>query len=258
MPRLGLGTYLAHGEQARRAASWALEAGYRLIDTALAYGNEPQIGAALRASGLSREQVFIASKLENQDHGYASTLAACARSLDNLATDYLDLYLIHWPVPGLRGETWRAMERLHAEGRCRAVGVSNYTVRHLTELLRDSQQVPAVNQVEFHPFLYQRELFAFCRARGIVVEAYSPLVKGQRFDHPVISRIATRHGRSPAQVLLRWHLQHGLVAIPKSVHRSYIRENARIWDFALSDQDMARLDALDQGRHVDWDPSDLP
>ncbi|MGE0079896.1 MAG: aldo/keto reductase [Thiohalomonadaceae bacterium] len=258
MPRLGLGTYRAHGREARKAVVWALEAGYRLVDTALAYGNEREVAAGLHESGLPREQVFITSKLENDDHGYASTLAACARSLDNLGTDYLDLYLIHWPVPGLRGETWRAMERLYAEGRCRAVGVSNYTIRHLQELLGAASLVPAVNQVEFHPFLYQRELLAWCRERGIVLEAYSPLVKATRFHDPVLRDIARRHGRTPAQVLLRWHLQRGVVAIPKSVHHAWIRENAGAWDFALAAEDMARLDALDEGRHVDWDPSDLP
>lgn len=258
MPRLGLGTYRAHGREARQAVLWALEAGYRLVDTALAYGNEREVGAALRQSGVPREEVFITSKLENDDHGYANTFEACARSLENLGTDYLDLYLIHWPVPGLRGETWRAMEQLHADGRCRAVGVSNYTIRHLDELLATSALVPAVNQVEFHPFLYQRELLTWCRERDIVLEAYSPLVKATRFDDPTLRDIPRSHGRTPAQVLLRWHLQRGVVAIPKSVHRAWIHENAGVWDFNLPQQDMARLDALDERRHVDWDPSDLP
>jgi diketogulonate reductase-like aldo/keto reductase len=258
MPTLGLGTYRAHGEPCYRAVRWALDSGYRLVDTSLAYGNEREVGRALRDGGIPREELFITSKLENDDHGYQRTLAACGRSLANLATDYLDLYLIHWPVEGLRQETWRAMERLLEEGRCRAVGVSNYTTRHLDEVLATSEVVPAVNQVEFHPFLYQRELLAFCRGHGIVLQAYSPLVKAQRMDHPVLNAVAHRYGRTPAQVLLRWHLDHAVPAIPKSVHRGYIEENFAVWDFRLDEADRARLDALDEGRHIDWDPTAVP
>ncbi len=258
MPTLGLGTYLSHGEACYRAVRWAFDTGYRLVDTALAYGNEPQVGRALRDSGLPREEVFLTSKLENDDHGYATTLRACERTLAHLRTDYLDLYLIHWPVEGLRLETWRALEVLLEEGTCRAIGVSNYTQRHLQELLDHSEVVPAVNQVEFHPFLYQRELLGFCREQGIVLQAYSPLVKAQRMDDPVLDTVAEKYARTPAQILLRWHLDHSVPTIPKSIHREHIEENFAVWDFRLEEEDRARLDALDGGRHFDWDPSAVP
>lgn len=258
MPRLGLGTYRSGpGKEAQRAVGWALQAGYRLIDTSLAYWNEVDVGKAVADSGVARGEIFITTKLENDDHGYDATLAACQRSLDNLATDYIDLYLVHWPVPRLRGETWRAMERLLAEGRCRAIGVSNYTIAHLREVLDKSRVVPAVNQVEFHPFLYQRELLEFCRSHGIQLESYSPLVKGLALDHAVLQRIGEAHGKTSAQALLRWHLQHDLVAIPKSVHQNWIKENMDVWGFTLTPQEMQTLDALNQNRHIDWDPSGI-
>lgn len=259
MPLLGLGTYLSGpGEEARQAVAWALETGYRLVDTSLAYWNERDVGRAVRDSGVPRSEIVITSKLENDDHGYDNTLIACEQSLANLRTDYLDLYLIHWPVPGLRNETWRAMERLLEEGKCRAIGVSNYTIRHLRELLDRSETVPAVNQVEFHPFLYQKALLDFCRDQGIVLEAYSPLAKARRMNDPVLNDIARIHGKRPAQVLLRWHLDQGVPAIPKSVRREHIIENWDVWDFRLSDEDRRRLHALDRQHHYDWDPTDAP
>lgn len=259
MPLVGLGTYRSGpGEEARRAVRWALEAGYRLVDTSLAYDNEPDVSAAIRESRVERRDLFLTTKLENADQGYESALAACARSLENLRTDYLDLYLVHWPVPEHRGATWLALEELRRQGRCRSIGVSNYTVRHLEELLATARVVPAVNQVEFHPFLYQSDLLAYCRARGIVVEAYSPLVKATRLDHPVLTEVAEAYGKTPAQILVRWHVGHGVPAIPKSVHRDRIEENLAVWDFALSAADRARLDGLDEGLHVDWDPTDVP
>jgi diketogulonate reductase-like aldo/keto reductase len=239
------------------AVQEALAAGYELIDTSLAYWNEREVAEGLRRSGLPREQVFLTSKLENDDHGYESTLAACRETLDNLGTDYLDLYLIHWPVPGRRDDTWRAMERLYREGLCRAVGVSNYTVRHLEQLLAWAEVVPAVNQVECHPFLQQRDLLDFCLERGIALQAYSPLVKATRMQHPVLQELAGRLGRTPAQVLLRWQVEREVSAIPKSVQPGHIRENLQVFDFALDPQDRQALNALDQGLHVDWDPTDL-
>ncbi|MEJ2673113.1 MAG: aldo/keto reductase [Deltaproteobacteria bacterium] len=259
MPRLGLGTYRSGpGYEAQQSALWALEAGYRLIDTALAYGNEPDVGAAVRRSGVPREEIFLTTKLENDDHGYEQTLAACSQSLKNLQIDYLDLYLIHWPVPGLRHQTWKAMEQLYSEGKCRAIGVSNYTIRHLQELLAESKTVPAINQVEFHPFLYQRELQEYCSDHGIRVESYSPLMKATRFDHPLLVKLAAKYGKTPAQILLRWHMEHGLIAIPKSVHREWIQENIDIWKFALAFEDVESLDGLNERRHLDWDPTDIP
>ncbi len=259
MPWLGLGVFRAPaGRVAREAVAAALEAGYRHVDTAAVYGNEADVGAAVAASGLERRRVFVTTKLWNSDHGYDAALRACDASLGRLGLEQVDLYLVHWPVPDLRGETWRAMERILADGKARAIGVSNYTVRHLEELLGRCRVPPAVNQVEFHPFLYQRELLDFCRARGIQLEAYSPLVKAQRMGHPTLRELAARHGRTTAQVLLRWCLEHGLAVIPKSVRRERIEENSRVFHFSLEPEEVALLDALDEGYRTSWDPTAVP
>lgn len=259
MPRLGLGVYRATpGDETRRAVLAALEAGYRHIDTAKYYRNEADVGRALRESGIPRQDVFVTTKLANMDHGYDRALRACRESLDKLELDVVDLYLIHWPVEELRGETWAALEQLQAEGLCRAIGVSNYTLRHLDEIADHAQVVPAVNQVEFSPFLNQRGLLARCRALGVQLEAYSPLTKGRRFDHPAIQAAARRYGRTPAQVLVRWALQHDLVVIPKSSRPERIRENAAVFDFSLAPDTMAVLDGLDEGLRTSWDPTDAP
>ncbi len=259
MPVLGLGVWqAAPGEETRGAVAEALRAGYRLVDTARAYRNEADVGQAVRESGVPRDEVFVTTKLWNADHGYDRALRAIDDSLDRLGFEQVDLYLVHWPFEGLRHETWRAMERILADGKARAVGVSNYTVRHLDELLARSKVPPAVNQVELSPFLHQRDLLAHCARLGIQVEAYGPLVRGQRMDHPVLARISGKHGRTPAQVLLRWGLQHGLVVIPKSVHPGRIRENADVFGFALDAADMGALDALDEGYRTSWDPTAAP
>lgn len=259
MPMLGLGVWLAApGAETRNAVAAALAAGYRHVDTARAYRNEADVGAALRASDLRRRDLFVTTKLWNTDHGYDRALRAIDASLGSLGLEQVDLYLVHWPVEGLRGETWRAMEKILADGKARAIGVSNYTVRHLDELLGRAKVPPAVNQVEFSPFLNQRPLLAHCRRNGIQLEAYGPLVRGQRMDDPVLARVARKHGRTPAQVLLRWGLQHELVVIPKSVHAERIRENAELYGFALDAEDMAALGALDEGYRTSWDPTDAP
>lgn len=259
MPRLGLGVWqVASGGETRRAVLWALEDGYRHVDTARIYGNEKDVGSALRESGLPRDQVFITTKLWNRDQGYEKAKKALSVSLHELGLDYVDLYLMHWPVEGKRLESWRAMEELQAGGYARAIGVCNFHERHLDELLADTDVVPAVDQVEFSPFLYQRPLLEYCRERGVVLEAYSPLSRGRRFDHPAVVDVARRRHRSPAQVLIRWALQHDLVAIPKSVNRQRIRENARVFDFELAPDDMAELDALNENRHEAWDPTEAP
>ncbi len=259
MPVLGLGMWQAgSGKQTRKAVATALEIGYRLFDTAKLYGNESDLGTAIRESGIPREEIFVMTKLWNNDQGYESGLRAFEKSRRELGLDYVDLYLIHWPVPGLRQESWKALLKIRDEGLARSIGVSNYTIRHLEELLRATPAPPAVNQVEFHPFLYQKELLEFCVSKKIQLEAYSPLTRGHRLDHPVISQIAARHGRTPAQVLIRWSLQHGLVVIPKSIRPERIRENAAVFDFQLSPDDMKRLDSLDESSHVAWDPEDLP
>lgn len=259
MPVFGLGVWQsAAGEETRAAVAEALRAGYRLVDTAAAYRNEADVGAAVRESGLPREDVFVTTKLWNADHGYDRTLRAIDASLRRLGLERVDLYLVHWPVEGLRAESWRAMERILADGKARAIGVSNYTIRHLEELLSSAAVPPAVNQVELSPFLQQRELRAYCARQRIQVEAYAPLVRGQRMDHPAVVGIARRHRATPAQVLLRWGLQHGLVVIPKSARPERIRENAGALGLALAAEELAALDGLDEGYRTCWDPTDAP
>jgi methylglyoxal/glyoxal reductase len=259
IPRLGLGVFRApRGEETRQAVSDALALGYRHIDTARIYGNERDVGTAVRDSGLPRQEIFVTTKLWNDDQGYESTLRACERSLKELGLEYVDLYLVHWPVPGKRLDSWRAMEKLLADGKCRAIGVSNFTERHLEELLRDSKVVPAVNQVEFSPFLYQKDLVRYCEGKGIAVEAYSPLTKGQRLGDPTLVEVAKRHSRTPAQVLIRWCLQHGLIVIPKSTRKERIRENSDVFGFELSAEEMRRLDGLNEELRTSWDPTDVP
>ncbi len=259
MPRLGLGVWQsAPGEETQRAVREALAVGYRHVDTARAYRNEADVGEAIRASGVPRREVFVTTKLWNADHGYDKALRAIDRSLASLGLEQVDLYLIHWPVEGLRGDTWRALEKILADGKARAIGVSNYTIRHLDELLARAKVAPAVNQVEFSPFLHQKALLAHCRKHGIQLEAYGPLVRAHRMDHPVVVAVARKHARTPAQVLLRWGLQHDLVVIPKSVRPERIRENADVYGFSLDAADMAELDALDEGYRTSWDPTDVP
>jgi len=259
IPVLGLGMWQAgSGKATRNAVAVALQIGYRLFDTAKLYGNERDLGVAVRESGIPREEVFVTTKLWNNDHGYESALRAFEKSRHELGLDYVDLYLIHWPVPGLRHESWKALLKIHDEGLARSVGVSNYTIRHLEELLPATPIPPAVNQVEFHPFLYQKDLLEFCVKNRIQLEAYSPLTRGHRLNHPILTQVAAKYARTPAQVLIRWSLQHGLVVIPKSIRPDRIRENAAVFDFELKREDMERLDSLDESSHVAWNPEDLP
>jgi len=261
IPRLGLGVYrAAAGAETRNAVLWALEAGYRHVDTAAAYGNEADVGRAIRESGIPRANVFVTTKLWNDDHGYDAALAAFDASLERLGFDYVDLYLIHWPVPELRLESWRALERLYEEGRARAIGVSNYMVQHLEELLAHCTVVPAVNQIELTPWSWRtrRDVVELCRAHGIALEAYSPLTKGRKLGDPTLRAVAERVGRTPAQVLIRWALERDLIVIPKSANRGRIRENADVFDFTLSPADMERLEALDEGLVTGWDPTSAP
>ncbi len=259
MPMFGLGVYqIPDGKPVRQAVQWALEAGYRLIDTAKLYGNERGVGAGIRESGVPREEVFVTTKLWNSDHGCDKTMRAFDESLRKLDVGYIDLYLIHWPVEGLRNETWKAMETILEGDHCRAIGVSNYTIDHLESLLDTAKVVPAVNQVEFSPYLYQRGLLDYCNERRIQLEAYSPLTKGNQLDDPKLVEIAETYGKSPAQILIRWVLQHDVVVIPKSSSRQHIRENAEVFDFEISEEDMARLDSFDEKLHTSWDPTDVP
>jgi diketogulonate reductase-like aldo/keto reductase len=255
IPQIGLGVWQTpRGEVTRQAVTAALELGYRHVDTARIYGNEADVGAGVRASGVPRRDLFVTTKLWNDDQGYDSALRAFDASLARLGLDYVDLYLLHWPVAGKRLESWRALERLHADRRARAIGVSNFMPQHLEELLAHAKIVPAVDQIEVSPFLQQRETRAFCARHGIVVEAYSPLTHGLRLDHPAVAAAAARAGRSPAQVLLRWAIQHDLVPLPKSTSENRIRENAAVFDFALDADAMAALDRCEEGLTTGWDP----
>lgn len=259
MPIFGLGTYQTQsGREAKDAVLDALHAGYRHIDTASMYGNEKDVGAAIRESGIPREEIFVTTKLWNSDHGYESGLAAFEKSRKRLGLSFVDLYLIHWPVQDLRKESWRALETLLEEGKCRAVGVSNYMARHLEELMENSSTVPAVNQVEFSPYLFQKDLLEFCRKHGIQLEAYSPLTKGHKLTDSKLVTLASKYSKSPAQILIRWVLQHEIMVIPKSSRRERIVENADVFDFNISPEDMRALDSFDQGLRTSWDPSTAP
>ena len=252
IPRLGLGVYQSPpGRITQHIVRYALKIGYRHIDTAYIYGNESDVGKALHDSGIHRDEVFITTKLWNtRDVGYDSALLAYKESLQRLGLKYIDLYLIHWPVQGIGNNTieiWKAMVNLLREGKARAIGVSNFAIDNLKRILNDSDVVPAVNQVEFHPFLYQKDLLSFCNKNGIQLEAYSPLTRGKRLNHPSIRNIAKKYdNKTPAQILIRWSLQHNLVVIPKSVHEERILENSQVFDFELEDEDMRHLDSLNE------------
>ncbi|WP_448316543.1 aldo/keto reductase [Streptomyces sp. CO7] len=258
MPQLGFGVWQIPDDEAERAVATALEAGYRSIDTAAAYGNERGTGRAVAASGLPREEVFVTTKLWNSDQGYDSTLRAFDASLKKLGLEYVDLYLIHWPLPkrGTYVETYKAFEKLHAEGLIRAIGVSNFLPEHLRTLTEATSVVPAVNQIELHPRLQQSEARAFHAGLGIATEAWSPLGAGKGLlEVPAIAAIARKHGRTPAQVVLRWHLQTGNIVIPKSATPSRIKENFEVFDFSLDEEDLAAVRALDEGRRTGADPA---
>ncbi|KGX87348.1 aldo/keto reductase [Pontibacillus litoralis] len=256
MPWLGLGVYKMDGDnEVKEAVASALEIGYRSIDTASFYDNEEGVGQAIKQSTIPREQLFVTTKVWNSEQGYNETLAAFERSLTKLGLEYIDLYLIHWPVPGKYKDTWKALEKLYKDGKVRAIGVSNFLEHHLKDLLKDATVKPMVNQVEFHPQLSSRSLRDYCSQHHIQVEAWSPLGRGRYLDDDTLQALATKHGKSPAQIMLRWDYQHGVVTIPKSTKKHRQEENAAIFDFQLSDEDMQQLDGLDidkrYGRHPD-------
>lgn len=259
IPQLGLGTYLSdEGPEVEQAVAQALDIGYRHIDTASFYGNEEGIGRAIAMSGVPRQEIFLTSKVWNDEQGFDETLAAVQRSLERLGTGYLDLYLVHWPRPMLMEDTWRAMEAIADAGKARAIGVSNFLPHHLDQLASFAETPPALNQVEFHPRLQSPAVVEACRARGILLEAWSPLMRGRVFDAPEIVLAASSHGRTPAQIVLRWLLQRGIVAIPKSVRPERLRENADVFDFALTDEEMAAIGAMDRGERVGPHPDVFP
>ena len=258
IPRFGLGVYLSKpGKKTFDAVIWALEAGYRHIDTAKAYKNEGDVGKAVKESGIKREEIFVTTKLWNEDQGFESALKAFDNSLDDLGFDYVDLYLIHWPVEKKRRESWRALEKIYSEGRAKSIGVSNYTIKHLKEMDNYAEIKPVINQVEFHPFLYQKDLLDYCRIKEIQLEAYSPLARAEKLDDPNIQTIARNYSKSTAQLLIRWSIQHNLVVIPKSVHKERIIENSRVFDFEISEEDMEKLDSLNEDIRIAWDPTNV-
>jgi diketogulonate reductase-like aldo/keto reductase len=250
MPRLGLGTSHVRGAgEVEREVDAGLGLGYRSIDTATAYGNEAEIGAALAKAGIPRDELFVTSKVWPSDQGYSQTLAAFEASRSRLGLDYLDLYLIHWPQPRLTAETWRAFEELHARGEVRALGVSNFMRSDFEQLYQTAKVPPAIDQIEFHPRMQRPELVEYCRSRGVAVEAWSPLMRGGIDTIRELAEIGQRHDKSAAQVTIRWILQQGIITIPKSTHEARLRENADVFDFALSAEEMAAIDALDRGQH---------
>ncbi|KRE58367.1 glyoxal reductase [Paenibacillus sp. Soil750] len=262
MPWLGLGVFkVEDGPEVVQAVKAAIKIGYRSIDTAAIYGNESSVGQGIREGmaehGLTRDQLFVTSKVWNADLGYESTIAAYEASLEKLGLDYLDLYLIHWPVQGKYVEAWRALETLYQEGRVKAIGVSNFQIHHLEDVMGTGTIKPMVNQVELHPLLAQTDIHDFCKEHGIQLEAWSPLMQGQLLDNPTVKSLAERHGKSIAQVILRWDLQRGIVTIPKSTKEHRILENGSIFDFELTNEDMAAINSMNQNLRVGPDPDNF-
>jgi diketogulonate reductase-like aldo/keto reductase len=254
IPILGLGTWALKGQGCIQAVQWAIDMGYRLIDTASLYGNEKEIGKVIEDSKISREELFITSKVWNSDQGYEKTLKAFEKSLKALKLSYLDLYLIHWPISGLRNDTWKALENLYENDRVRAIGVSNFTISHIDELLSKTSMTPMVNQVEFSPFLYQKELLEHCNSKNIQLEAYSPLTRARRFGDSTLRSIASKHNKSIPQILIRWGLQHQIIEIPKSGNKKHLKENSDVFDFELDTIEMNQLDGLNEDLRVTDDP----
>jgi 2,5-diketo-D-gluconate reductase A len=256
IPQLGFGVFQIPPEETEAATLSALEVGYRHIDTAEMYGNEGGVGKAVRASGLDRSQVFVTSKLNNSAHAYDDALRAFDQTMEVLDVDYLDLFLIHWPLPevGDYVETWQAMEKIYASGQCRSIGVSNFNVHHLERLAAETATVPAVNQIEVHPYLTNETVRTYGRAHGIATEAWSPIAQGGVLKDPAIVAISERVNRTPAQVTLRWHIQRGDIVFPKSVTRSRVEENFRLFDFELTDADMAEITGLNGDERTGPDP----
>ena len=258
MPQLGFGVFkVKNGNETVESVKKAVEVGYRAIDTAAIYENEEGVGQAIRECGVPREELFITSKVWNTEQGYETTLKAFEDSLNRLGLEYLDLYLIHWPGKDKYLETWRALEKLYKDGKVKSIGVSNFHVHHLENLLANSEVKPVVNQIELHPLLTQVEIRDYCAKHEIKVESWSPLGRGNLLEEPTINHIAKKHGKSSAQVLIRWHLQHDLVVIPKSITPSRIKENAQVFDFSLSLNEMNQIDALNKNERFGSNPDEL-
>ncbi|CDF80784.1 aldo/keto reductase family oxidoreductase [Formosa agariphila KMM 3901] len=258
MPYFGLGVFKsADGNEVINAVKYALKANYRHIDTAAIYDNEKGVGQGIKESGIDRKNIFVTSKVWNSDQGYENTLKAFDESLKKLQTDYLDLYLVHWPVKGKFQDTWRALEFLYNEGKVRAIGVSNFIIEQLEELQTTAQIIPMVNQVEFHPYLQQKELFQYCKTNGIQYQAWSPLMQGRIFEIEIINKLATKYNKTEVQIVLRWNLQRGVITIPKSVKESRIIDNAKVFDFELSVEEIEMINGLDRMERIGPDPSNF-
>lgn len=258
MPYFGLGVFLVNeGSEVIDSVEYALEVGYRHIDTAALYGNEKGVGEAVRNSGINRSEIFVTSKVWNSDQGYEKTLKAFNESMNKLGFDYLDLYLVHWPVKEKYNETWRALEKIYREGKVRAIGVSNFLQHHLEYLLQTAEIVPMVNQMEFHPYLIQQDLIDYCRSKHVQYEAWSPLMQGKILDNVTINQLAKKYGKTPAQIILRWNLQKEVVTIPKSVKKERILSNSQIFDFELSIEDVNIINGLDRHERIGADPDNF-
>jgi methylglyoxal/glyoxal reductase len=258
MPYLGLGVFLINdGAEVINAVQYALEVGYRHIDTASLYGNEKGVGEAIRQSGVDRKDIFVTSKVWNSDQGYDKTLKAFDESLKKMSMDYLDLYLVHWPVKSKYKDTWRALEKIYTDGRVKAIGVSNFLQHHLEDLLQSVQIIPMVNQMEFHPYLVQQSLIDYCNERQIQYEAWSPLMQGKILGDETINCVAQKHDKTPAQITLRWNLQKGVVTIPKSVKKERILSNSLLFDFELSLEEMDTINKLDRNLRIGADPDNF-
>ncbi|KAB8139003.1 aldo/keto reductase [Gracilibacillus oryzae] len=256
IPAIGLGVYKVEaGDEAYQSVKSALEIGYRHIDTASFYANEEDVGKAIKDSGIPREDIFVTTKVWNDEQGYEEAKAAIDRSLDRLGMEYVDLYLIHWPVPGKFTETWKALEEIYQSGKAKAIGVSNFLPHHLEELLQAAETKPMVNQIELHPQLQQDETRTFCQEHNILIEAWAPLGKASYFDHPVLQELAEKHQKTPAQIIVRWQYQSGIITIPKSVHKHRQEENVDIFDFELETEDMDKMTGMNEekrlGKHPD-------
>ena len=259
IPVVGLGTWKSEpGETTYKAVLDSINAGYRHIDTARAYDNESDVGRAVKDSEIGRKELFITTKLWNKHQGYDEAIEACEKSLARLDCDYIDLYLIHWPLKGKRNDSWKALIELQQRGLCRSIGVSNFTIDNLVELEEKFGILPVVNQVEFHPYYYQKELLEYCNSKNIVIEAYSPLVHAKRMDEARLVSISKEMSKTPAQILIRWAIQRGMVVLPKSVNEGRIIENFSVFDFEISDSLMKRLDGLNESFVTCWDPHNPP
>jgi len=258
MPYFGLGVFqMQEGDEVINSVKYALEIGYRHIDTAALYENEKGVGEAIRQTNIPREKIFLTTKVWNSDQGYDKTLRAFEKSLNKLGFEYIDLYLIHWPVKNKYIETWKALEKLYKEGRVKAIGISNFLIHHIEEILQSSEITPMVNQVEFHPYVVQQELLNFCKKNKIQFEAWSPLMQGQITSVKEINALAKKYNKTEAQIVLRWNLQKDVVTIPKSVHRDRIFSNSQIFDFEITEEDMRLIDGLDKNQRIGPDPDNF-